>query len=51
MQESLYEVRQLYLDLLKKVLGDFIYDLGDLVRTCVSPVSEEEKDGGLNEKE
>lgn len=24
--------------------GYFIYDLGDLVRTCVSPVSEEEKD-------
>jgi Ser/Thr protein kinase RdoA (MazF antagonist) len=24
--------------------GYFIYDLGDMVRTCVSPVSEEEKD-------
>jgi hypothetical protein len=24
--------------------GYFIYDLGDLVRTCVSPVSEEESD-------
>ncbi len=26
--------------------GYFIYDLGDMVRTCVSPVSEEEKDIG-----
>ena len=24
--------------------GYFIYDLGDMVRTCVSPVNEEEKD-------
>lgn len=32
------------IDLDTLMLGYFIYDLGDLIRTCVSPVSEEETD-------
>lgn len=42
--DKLTEKAACVIDLDTLMPGYFIYDLGDMVRTCVSPVSEEEKD-------